>query len=219
MCVKTENFVNPKLRFNSWKNNMLSDVFAFLLNCCSFLFNFHILVLWGCDLKDFSCVWTQFGVCTLSYLHQGFFGAVPVFLPYTYWNRFCFFSSFSLCTELNFNHQISECCSHQLVAAQVFYSLWGWLWVVLDGRRLWVCATAASYSRTTPQVQWQWHCTCYYCYYTTTTNTISSTHLYTFIHVRLHPSNSLLLSSCRCCIHPLNLSVHLSSHFFLPHAP
>ena len=133
---------------------------------------------------------------------------------------FCFFLLFLCAPNWISTTKSQECCSHQLVAAQVFYSLWGWLWVVLDGRRLWVCATAASYPRTSPQVQWQWHCTRYYCYYTTTTNTISSTYLYTFIHVRLHPS----LCHTACCwvaaaaafIHWTCLSICLP---FLPRAP
>ena len=144
------------------------------------------------------------------------FGAVSLFLPYTHWNRFLFFSPLSLCTELNFNHQISRMlfaptcrCTSVLFAMRMTLGRIGWSTTLslCDGGILPADVPASTMTMTLHTLLLLLHH--YYQYHLI--------HLSLHIHpCKITPvslSHSLLLSSCRCCIHPLNLSVHLSSLF------
>ncbi len=66
------------------------------------------------------------------------------------------------------NNLDSECCSHKLVPSQVFYPLWGRLWLLLAGRWFWICSSATFDPGTPSKVQWQWHCTTLNFFYTIT---------------------------------------------------
>ena len=135
---------------------------------------------------------------------------------------FVFFSPLSLCTELNFNHQISRMlfvptcrCTSVLFAMRMTLGRIGWSTTLslCDGGILPADVPASTMTMTLHTLLLLLHH--YYQYHLI--------HLSLHIHpCKITPvslSHSLLLSSCRCCIHQLNLSAHLSSYYFLRHVP
>ena len=195
---------------------MLSDVFAFLLNCCSSLFNFHN---WCCEAvieKIFSCIWTQFGVCTLSYLHEVFLCCF-CFLAVHLLESFLFFLLFLSVHRIEFQPPnvrmlfAPTCrCTSVLFAMRMTLGRIGWSTTLslCDGGILPADDPASTMTMTLHTLLLLLHH--YYQYHLI--------HLSLHIHpCKITPvslSHSLLLSSCRCCIHPFNLSVHLSSPVF-----
>ena len=153
-----------------------------------------------------------------------FFCAVSVFLPYTYWNLFLFFLLFLSVHRIEFQPPnvrmlfAPTCrCTSVLFAMRMTLGRIGWSTTLslCDGGILPADDPASTMTMTLHTLLLLHH---YYQYHLI--------HLSLHIHpCKITPvslSHSLLLSSCRCCIHPFNLSVHLSSLFFvffLPHAP